>query len=148
MLFFTQLSYNLMCKLLKKSYMLSNYIMRTSFTSLVPLLVFFVRAIRLVKKFRVRSSGIGWWIRWAIYMYIHKYLMSSNARRAQWIKKDWKLPKINLISGPRPNVTQETKIVLTVDPSRTENSLRKPEHWDCLLYRLTIFRKSLLFTIL
>ena len=40
------------------------------------------------------------------------------------------------ILGPRPNVTQETKVVLTVDPSRTENSLKKPDNWDCLLYKV------------
>ena len=39
-------------------------------------------------------------------------------------------------TGHRPNVTQETKVVLRVDPSRKENSLNKAEHWDILLYKM------------
>ena len=33
-------------------------------------------------------------------------------------------------------MTQETKVVLRVDPSRTENSFNKPEHWDIRLYKM------------
>jgi len=59
--------------------------------------------------------------------------LRSGNRVADFSKDDI---RVVFLFGPRPNVTQETKIVLTVDPSRTENSLRKPEHWDCLLYRI------------
>lgn len=44
---------------------------------------------------------------------------------------------IPLSLGPSPSVTKDTKVVLSVDPSRGEGSWKKAQLWDCLLWKIS-----------